>query len=212
MRPRRTISRIALCLAAAFIIALASAWIPAVIIGAPTQWTSTNSAFSASIPAYLQSEWQPIPDSASSGLLAFGARWLQVDASNRQRPQERLALTRNDFGWPLTVASTYEFGLYAIPGESLWGRLEDLHRQAGWRTGIALFKPDPQSRGKITLPIWPRWTALPMIAINAILLCAATLAPSALRRAGRRRKGLCSQCAYKLTGEATCPECGTSTN
>ena len=91
-------------------------------------------------------------------------------------------------------------GISATPN----GRIDhDTIPLSGWK----LNRFGPQD----TLPLRPLW---PGFAINTIFYAAILwllfVAPFALRRSQRIKRGLCPKCAYDLRGgnHSACPECG----
>lgn len=78
--------------------------------------------------------------------------------------------------------------------------------------GVIEFGADPAdpSRQPIRLPYLPVWLG---VVVNTALFAALWMLPlvgiPALRRNRRRRRGLCSRCAYELAGLMVCPECGS---
>ncbi len=46
-----------------------------------------------------------------------------------------------------------------------------------------------------------------LLGLPLVVVC---LGARALKRARRRRRGLCVKCKYQVAGLATCPECGTA--
>ncbi len=100
-------------------------------------------------------------------------------------------------------------------GMTYWG-WEDTHTSP--RTAAPVYEPCISGRwlknwfGGESLPVIPLW---PGFAVNTLFYAALAWGlwqvPLALRRRSRRRKGLCTHCAYDRTGIATdapCPECG----
>lgn len=105
------------------------------------------------------------------------------------------------------------FSAAGWPLRALW-YAEDL-RSAQVHRGIALpFRPPrPASRPEHlrALPIRPIWPGLAADAFfYAILLAAPALAPRALRRFLRIRRGLCPACSYPAGSSAICTECGNA--
>ena len=62
--------------------------------------------------------------------------------------------------------------------------------------------------GRRTSSILPLGTTINTLFYAAIVFVL-WIAPGALIRRNRARRGLCRRCAYDITGVAVCPECGT---
>jgi len=73
-------------------------------------------------------------------------------------------------------------------------------------TCISCFEPSP-GRTVLRTLVLPFWT---VVAVLGLWPLAAILRSPKHRREARRRRGLCTQCGYDLTGNMSgvCPECG----
>ena len=84
--------------------------------------------------------------------------------------------------------------------------LPELRMGREWAIGVCL--PNVGSGGTRWFDFVARgWTVPALLALVPLLV----FVRGPLRRCFRRRRGLCENCAYNLTGltEARCPECGT---
>jgi hypothetical protein len=107
-------------------------------------------------------------------------------------------------GWPrISMLAVYTFYF----GPQGWTK-------RGVRAGIDLSATDADPSNAMywrALPLEPLW---PGFAINTIFYAAILwvlfFAPGKLKRAIRRRRGLCPACAYPIGSSPVCTECGAS--
>ncbi len=111
-------------------------------------------------------------------------------------------------GWPFhSMHGSRTF--YPTHGDSTllappWPKIE----MAPMVTGL-FTRPGPMHRALPTVPIALGFAANSLI--YAAILFVPCLLLLALRQQLRRRHNRCTACAYQLTGEPICPECGTTT-
>lgn len=80
-----------------------------------------------------------------------------------------------------------------------------------WQRRMLVATTPPTPPFPALLPLEPRPGLLVNTALFALLWFGLLRLPHAIRRARRRRRGLCPDCGYDLTGlEGPCPECGAT--
>jgi hypothetical protein len=115
------------------------------------------------------------------------------------------------FGWPARALKTIIVGeAWAVSlRDRSWKRTQGEIELPAWSLRLAsALKRSEVIVWKIpTIPMWPGF------AINTLFYAAplgvVAFGSVAARRHLRRRRNLCPACAYQLTGEPICPECGT---
>ena len=122
-------------------------------------------------------------------------------------------------GWPMRSlvaengSRSEHASLEGVPydSESVWYS-ETGSIWASFRSGVALSATPPNSINDV---LWKRYPIMPLplgFAVNTLfyasLLGAPVLGYAALKRRRRAKRGLCTGCAYDVTGVDVCPECG----
>lgn len=134
-------------------------------------------------------------------LLTHPPRW-GTFAAGEAPPDGQRSGADTAFGWPMRCMWYQVQGQY---GKNLaWG--DQLHGGIARRG-----QPSAVIRQHRVLPLMPIWPGLfGNTAFYAVLWFALLLAPGAVRRAMRRRRGWCVECGYNLSGNISggCPECG----
>jgi hypothetical protein len=156
-------------------------------------------------------EWPVQPDSSNRVSGVWGAQ-VEGAAHNLNKLAETRRLD------PTVIVHWMSRWEYGVPFRSM-SRIA-MSTQAGrtitptplsiWRAGVrtpAWFQDGLAAREFVPIkPIW--WALLANWLIFAGLVWGAAAAISALRRARRRRRGVCEGCGYAMAGLAKCPECG----
>lgn len=138
--------------------------------------------------------------------LTPGPLWGEPPSDDLWPPEARDHAYEDARGWPML----------ALWCEFQWGWSPS--RGGGWSAsnGIVLSAPATRSMLEVrVLPLMPIWTGLLVnAAVYALAWGALLLILDWIRRSRRRRRQLCTICAYDLRGLAArdlCPECGTPT-
>lgn len=168
-------------------------------------------------PGARKSFWWPIlvlsqfPSEDHEAILSHDFPMLIRDPSEGPRPYIQD---------PPPVGDPYEQRAHArgFPWLALWCQMRPPKSGVGratWEGGIPLGSPLwPFSTATMNcLPLRPIWPGLlGDAAMWAAAWAGGLFVISALRRARRRRRGLCPSCGYDLRGTtgAPCPECGAS--
>lgn len=108
------------------------------------------------------------------------------------------------YGWPCRalVADAAKFSYFRRGGQIM-----EVPQQGPWQPSNGFEVPWTD----VVLPTRPLWSGLFIdVGVIAAIAYALLFAPRDVRRALRRRRGLCVKCAYPVGGE-TCPECGKVT-
>ncbi|MEO1130454.1 MAG: hypothetical protein AAFX05_12215 [Planctomycetota bacterium] len=105
-----------------------------------------------------------------------------------------------DVGWPMHSMRGVQWTMHDMSKRSNSRQIVLTRR---WDTGL-----DRDGR-PVILPLQPLWLGF---AVNTLVYSASLfigwIAIVAVRRALRRRRGLCFGCGYDVTAVAQCPECG----
>lgn len=120
----------------------------------------------------------------------------------------------DDWQWA-RYYEAYGFPLLAMRGSYLLrddgqGSEEYASRVDGVPISDFLYGPTSQARALPLVPVWPGF--LINTVIFAALLFTIRLVYVTIKRRSRRKRGLCIQCAYNLSGgpHEQCPECGAA--
>jgi hypothetical protein len=204
MTSTRHFRPIAVSVALGLLLALASAWLPAAFLNVNDgKLHNLEYEKGVAIPAYVGAPhdwtlrtWHTLRGPGIRYDLVSECEWMGSKLGSSPSTAPNRTLQRITTGWPLP-AMQYD----SNPVANAWiGGLPI----AGSSTIAGLVAR--------RLPIRP--LVVPFL-INAAVFALAVFVlltvSSTIRAARRRSRGLCTHCAYPVSGLATCPECGAAT-
>lgn len=178
----------------------------------------TEPAIGNGLPSWVRDDW-PAPTQIRSmpsrkpGYICVGLDCL-AEGSVDEYPPCFVTFWSSRFGWPLPALEWLEVGAFQDADKRsarVRAAMAVFEERVGWRAGAAYpaWTGVGGAMDRRVIPTHPLWLGLAVdTLVYGLPSWVLIAAPGIVRRAGRRRKGLCLRCGYPLGAAAVCSECG----
>lgn len=114
-------------------------------------------------------------------------------------------------GWPFRALGAYRHAEKHLLGVS-YDEIRDKNWRPAWNQMWLMGYVQRAAKPGDPPRVWPLYPIVPGFVLNTVIHAAVGAGvwwgAGWMRRARRRRRGLCEGCGYELAGLAMCPECG----
>ena len=193
---KRRLAIAAVCLVLGAIVNVLVAW----GIGAFVDPDEVLLGEAAGWPLSAPTDWPEPQVSVTSAAFGYASQFTANYGTGRRGPD--FVMSVRSYGWPTFSLRTREAGLVTNVYTPTWS--------GPYCEGLAppeFLNAQPVAYNRLALdPLWPGFVFNTLFC--GVPIWVVGVAPFALRRVVRRRRGRCVACGYDLAGLDRCPECG----